>query len=178
MRVRSLVVAALVAGIGSAHDTAKAEEPPIGYAFVGPVAVTNLGDRNVAWNVGGGAETRVRNATSIGGEIGYLNFPSIETHSACCAGSMPMAEALLLSVNVARQFSSFGSGAGWRPFATGGLSFLLGGESIGLFNVGGGADRWVTRHAGLRFEVRDQLFVAPQSAASLLLGVRVGVVFR
>jgi hypothetical protein len=51
---------------------------------------------------------------------------------------------------------------------------LNGEGGVGLFNVGGGIDWWITPHTGMRFEVRDQ-FV---TRASILLGARVGVVFR
>jgi hypothetical protein len=55
---------------------------------------------------------------------------------------------------------------------TGGLSLFAGGEAISLFNVGGGVERWMTPHAGVRIEVREQF------GGASLLGVRVGVVFR
>jgi hypothetical protein len=42
-----------------------------------------------------------------------------------------------------------------------------------LWNVGGGVDWWLGRHAGVRLEVRDQLFAAP-----VFLGFRFGVVFH
>jgi hypothetical protein len=61
---------------------------------------------------------------------------------------------------------------------TGGVSFLLGSESIGFFNIGGGVDRWVAPRTSLRVEVRDQFFVAPGSAGSALLDFRVGIILR
>jgi hypothetical protein len=66
-----------------------------------------------------------------------------------------------------------------RPFLTGGSSIVAyGREAEGLLNVGRGADRWSTPQAGVRVEVRDQLVVGPSVFESVLLGFRVGVVFR
>jgi hypothetical protein len=42
------------------------------------------------------------------------------------------------------------------------------------FTIGGGVDRWFTRHAGARIDVRDQAL----PGAFSLVEVRAGVVFR
>jgi hypothetical protein len=136
------------------------------------MAVANIGERSYAWNGGAGGELWTGRGTSVGGELGFLNFPGVERRSACCLTSMPSATGLLASGNVSRHFSLSHGPASWQPFATAGLSVLSGREPIGFFNVGGGVERWMTPHAGIRFEVREQF-----SGASLL-GFRVGVVFR
>jgi hypothetical protein len=88
------------------------------------------------------------------------------------------AEMWVWSRTASHHFSGSEGDIGMRPFVTGGFSFLLTGEQLRFFNIGGGVDRWVAPHAGLRFEVRDQFFVTPGGAGSLLLGFRVGVILR
>jgi hypothetical protein len=144
-----------------------------GYAFAGPAAVSNIGIRSVAVNAGGGGELWLGGGISFGGELGLLNFPAVERRSACCVDYASSANGLLLSANA---FRHFGNGAKWRPFITGGLSVVSGGEAIGLFNAGGGVERWISPHTGLRFEVRDQFGLAANP--SVLLGLRVGLVLR
>jgi hypothetical protein len=180
MRIRSIGAASLITfGILlSTPEVALAQGAAFGYAFVSPVAVSNIGDRTLAWNVGGGGEAWVGNGTSIGGELGYLHFPPAESSGPGYHSLTPSTAMSLLSLNGSHHFSGSDRATGWRPFMTGGMSFLLGSESIGFFNIGGGVDRWVAPRAGLRFELRDQFFVAPGSAGSALLGFRVGIILR
>jgi hypothetical protein len=45
----------------------------------------------------------------------------------------------------------------WQPFLTGGVLIVASGDAAGVgFTIGGGVDRWFTRHAGIRIDVRDQ----------------------
>jgi hypothetical protein len=177
MRLRSLAITVL-SMMGIAVSPALAQETAFGYAFAGPMAVDNVGDRTTAWNVGGGGEAWIGKDTSVGAELGYVYFPLTQTSGPGYSGRMPAAEALLLSVNGFRHFRRSRNRLGWQPFVTGGISLLLDSESFGMVNMGGGADRWMTDHAGLRVEVRDQLVVTSHVVGSVLLGVRVGVVLR
>lgn len=131
----------IFAGFAATPATTSAQA--FGYAFGGPVGVSNVGirDSTTAWHVGGGGEILIRG--------GPLN------HSYHFGGP-----------NRATR--------GMRPFVTGGFSFLLDADvPMPLWNVGGGVDWWLGRHAGVRLEGRDQLWAAPA-----LLGFRFGVVFR
>ena len=163
-------IAVLIIAIAAVPGRVEAQAPAFGYAFAGPIAVAGLGERSVAWNAGGGGELWTGNGTSVGGELGYLYFPSAERRDPCCL-SVPSAGGLLASGNVFRHFT-ISQRKAWQPFITGGLSYLSGGEPAGFFNVGGGVERWITPHAGIRFEVREQF------GAGSLLGLRIGVVFR
>jgi hypothetical protein len=142
------------------------------------VAVSNIGYRTLAWNAGGGGETWIGDGTSVGGEIGHLYFPPVERNGPGYHSLMPPVDGLLLSLNGSKHFPGSDARAGWRPFITGGFSLLWGGESFGFLNAGGGVDRWVTPHSGLRFEVRDQFWVSSGSAGSALLGFRAGIILR
>jgi hypothetical protein len=179
MGAHLLRVAAL-AGIGLASTASIAGAQPVafGYAFLSPMAVTNLGIRAIAFSAGGGAERWVGNGVSVGGEVGVVTFPSVERRSNCCVDSADAGSSVLFSANASRHFGGSDRGTGWRPFATGGLSFVPG--ALALFNAGGGVDRWMSPHIGLRLEVRDQFFVGgdPIRPGSILLGFRAGLVFH
>jgi hypothetical protein len=164
-------------GIASLPAVANAQGQGFGYAFIGPMAVHDIGDRTVAWNGGGGGEAWVTTNVSVGGELGLLGFPAVEERcgSGYCS-SMPSAGSLLLSFNGSRHFAAPASG--WRPFVTGGISFLVDRESFGFFNAGAGVERWMTPHLGVRLEVRDQFVLTPGYADSVLLGFRGGIVLR
>jgi hypothetical protein len=169
----------MLACFGSALIPAQAaaqQASGYGYAFAGPAAVSNIGIRSVAVNAGGGGELWLGGGLSFGGELGVLTFPAVEQRTSCCGNSARSASGLLLSANASRHFGSSDGETKWRPFMTGGLSVVAGGGAIGLFNAGGGAERWISRHTGIRLEVRDQFILAANP--SVLLGFRVGVVFR
>jgi hypothetical protein len=166
----------MFAGFAATPATTSAQA--FGYAFGGPVGVSNMGirDSTTAWHVGGGGEILIRGGLSFGGELGSFYFPSVETTSGCCHQSRTAAvQAGLFSLNHSYHFGGPNRATrGMRPFVTGGFSFLLDADvAMPLWNVGGGMDWWLGRHAGVRLEVRDQLWAAPA-----LLGFRFGVVFR
>ena len=176
---RSLRFAAIaIVGISVATPRpVAAQTTAFGYAFGGPVAVSNLGirDSTTAWHVGGGGEKSIGRRFGVGAELGSVYFPSVETAFGCCHQSRTDAyRGGLLSLNTAYHFAGPNTATdGMQPFVTGGLSFLLGDEPMPLWNVGGGVDWWLGRHGGVRLELRDQLSLAPA-----LLGFRFGVVFR
>jgi len=147
-----------------------------GYAFAAPAAVSDIGIRSVAVNAGGGGERWLGGGISIGGELGIVYFPAVEERTSCCIARASSATAVLVSVNASRHFVRSNPDAKWRPFITGGLSVMAGGEAVGLFNAGGGLERWISPHSGIRLEIRDQCILA--ASPSVLLGFRVGVVFR
>jgi hypothetical protein len=75
MRIRAVGMTLLITFglLLSIPEVALAQGAAFGYAFASPVAVSNIGDRTLAWNVGGGGEAWIGNGTSIGGELGYLH---------------------------------------------------------------------------------------------------------
>lgn len=170
------IVALTTCGIVSPSRANAQTVPGYGYAFAGPAAVSNIGVRAVALNIGGGGEVWVGGGVSVGGELGLVSFPAVEQRTSCCVVSASSATALLVSANASRHFVRSVGPAQWRPFITGGISVVAGGEAVGLFNAGGGAERWISPHAGIRLEIRDQFVLA--SNPSVLLGFRAGVVFR
>ena len=178
MGMRIHFCTALLAGVGILSIPAKADAQQqvlgYGYGFAGPAAVSNVGIRSVAVNAGGGGELWLGGGLSVGGELGILNFPAVEQRTSCCVDSASSATEMLFSVNASRHFGSSDGETKWRPFITGGLSVVPG--EVGLLNAGGGAERWISPHAGIRLEVRDQFLFMANS--SVLLGFRVGVVFR
>jgi hypothetical protein len=161
MRMRSRlcsILALATCGIVSPSRANAQQASEYAYAFVGPAAVSNIGIRAVALNAGGGGELWSGDWISFGGELGTLYLPAIEQRSSCCAVSAPSAAAMLVSVNASRHFMRSHGDAKWQPFITGGASVVAGGE------------------VGIRLEIRDQFVPAPNP--SVLLGFRVGVVFR
>lgn len=139
--------------------------------------MSNLGirDSTTAWHAGGGGEISIGRHIGVGAELGSLYFPSFETASGCSHQSRTDALRVgLFSLNTSYHFGDPSrTTTGIRPFVTGGFSFLADEEPMPLWNVGGGVDWWLGRHAGLRREVRDQLAALP-----VFLGIRFGVVLR
>ena len=172
INVASLGFAALVVLLAMCANPATlgAQTAGFGYAFGGPVLV-QAGIRDSAWHVGGGGE-KLSDPVGIGAELGYVYSPPVEKTFPGGSASAPALSAATLSVNGSYHF------AGWRtatrsarPFMTGGVIFILG-YPFPSWNAGGGLDWWLTRRAGLRFEVREQI-IGPA-----MLGFRSGVVFR
>ena len=178
MGMRSCLCVCLLAtcGIVLIPSRANAQQASgYGYAFAGPAAV-NIGLHSVAVNVGGGGELWLGGGMSFGAELEMVYFPAVEERTSCCSASASSATAALVSVNASRHFVRSDSEPTWRPFITGGLSVLGSREAFSLLNAGGGAERWISPHAGIRLEIRDQFL--PAASPSVMLEFRVGVVFR
>ncbi len=141
-----------------------------GYVFAGPVVVPK--SAYIRWNgdfvhVGGGGEARLTNRFALGGEIGAL-MP-VTNQYAITTG--------LVSVTPAWHFSSRHSKSKFDPFVDGGLSLLFArGGGIAL-HYGGGANYWLKRRIGVRFEFRDHLWSPEAGETVHLVDFRVGVVF-
>jgi hypothetical protein len=127
-----------------------------------------------AWNTGGGGEWSIGNKMSVGGELSLLSLPGGERRTEWGGESQPAFKTLLVSANASRRFRGSGHSS-WRPFVTGGISAMPG---LGLFNAGGGVDRWISPHTGIRLEVRDQFWASAYGAGSAMLGFRAALVFR
>lgn len=168
-QLAAALLATLVAMIAAAD--AEAQAPGFGYAVVSPIAVNNLGGRSAALGVGGGVEAWIGRDVSAGAELDDVYFPAGEERSGSYTSSWPAANAFFVSGNLSRHFARQRATAG---FITGGVSILAVGEPVGLFNVGGGLERRLTRRTVLRLELRDALL----PSGSVLLAFRAGVVIR
>ncbi len=139
------------------------------YVFGGPVVVPK--SAFTRWNgnfvqVGGGGEGRVTERFALGGEIGVLK-PTTNQYAVTTA---------LASISPAFHFVSERSRSKFDPFVDGGLSLLAGRGAAVAFHYGGGANYWLGRHVGLRFEFRHHIF-ASEGEAVHLVGFRIGLVF-
>lgn len=131
-----------------------------GYALAGPAgAVGFVTTRTVTFHAAGGAELFLGKYASIGGEGGFFD------------------RLITVSVNGALHVSD---GTKMAPFVTAGYTRLGVSDGEGGFdawNVGAGADAWIGRHAGIRFELRDHIR-PDQRGATNYWSFRAGVVFR
>ena len=171
INVASLGSAALVVlvAMGAEPATVGAQTAGFGYAFGGPAWV-QVGITDSAWHIGIGGE-RLSGAVGIGAELGYVYLPPAEETFPGGGAFSPGGGGATLSVNGSYHFGGRRTGTrSARPFVTGGITYVVG--AFLLPDFGGGLDWWVTRRAGLRFEVREQVIVSP------MLGFRGGVVFR
>ena len=137
--------------------SASAQVSTLGYIVVAPVVAANfgLGDDKIAWHVAGGLEVVRNSKWGIGGEVGAISYPSVRRTTATGGSFMPDYRSVLLSGNASYHFVPVRDiDRALHPFVSGGFSFVSGTEGIPSFNVGGGADWWVSRHAGLRLDIR------------------------
>ena len=173
INVASLGSAALVVlvAMGAEPATVGAQTAGFGYAFGGPAWV-QASIRDSAWHIGIGGE-RLSGAVGIGAELGYIYVPPAEETFPGGGGAFsPGGGGATLSVNGSYHFGGRRTGTrSARPFMTGGVILILV-YPFPSWNAGGGLDWWLTRRAGLRFEVREQVIRSP------MLGFRGGVVFR
>jgi len=142
----------------------------VGQVSAGPVALWNVGLRDIAWQAGGGGELLLNGPYSVGGDVDFMYFPEAETTFGNSGhASAPATHAIAVSGRGAYYFDNHGSRR-VRPFATGGLLYLADAEPMALLQVSGGADWWTSRRTGLRIEVR--------AALGGMLAFRAGLVFR
>ena len=100
-------------------------------------------------NTGFGGEVLIQKGVGVGIELGYAGPDwSFDGSGAVGVGS------------VDASYHFFGNRSRRRvdPFATGGYSLYYGQRTTTQsgFNLGGGVNIWVIRHAALRLEIRDQ----------------------
>ena len=145
---------------------ASAQTVGLGYGFAAPGLATCCGDLTTMLHAGGG-EAILGNGIGIGADAGYLG--PLQAWSEGFG---------LLSVNGSYHFSWVGPRHRTRPFVTSGYSLAFrGGDHLSLWNIGGGADYWITPRVGLRIEARDH-FRSEQRGTSQLWGPRFGIVIR
>ena len=139
--MRTLFVTAFITLLaGTAHAQVQ------GYAIAGPADVAGfVSTRNVTFNAAGGAEVFLGKHVSVGGEAGF--FDRLITVSANGAIHSAKKEGIV-------------------PFLSAGYTRLGISDGEGGFdalNIGAGANGWLSKHAGIRFELRDYLRLDPRS---------------
>jgi len=151
-------------------NTAPARAQVIPSVSAGPTLVRGLGNHESAWSVGAGGDAHGA-GYAIGGEVHYIYFPEVRrSFGGGGSSESPALGGVTLSVKGSQYFRR-SVDARVRPFLTAGFSVLAtGGMAWPMAHVGGGVEWWTNGRAGLRFEVREELFA--------LLSFRCGVVFR
>jgi hypothetical protein len=140
------------------------------YAFGGPVVVPR--SAFTRWNgnfvhVGAGGEGRITDRFAMGADLGVLK--PVTNQYAITAG--------LASVSPAFHFRSPNAKSKLDPFVDGGLSMLFGRGGAGAaLHYGVGANYWLRRRIGLRFEFRDHVWSPEAGETVHLIELRVGVV--
>jgi hypothetical protein len=163
------IAAAVAVGIVSAPANCGAQPPGMAYVFGGPTVV-QFGDPIFALSGGFGGEGAVGKSVTAGGEIqGIVAWPT--------GAYREPSGLVLLSANGSYHFAPARNHM-WQPFITGGISTPAATAVLGFFNAGGGAYRWFNPHYGIRLEARDYFGAGPEGVASLMLGFRVGFMFR
>jgi hypothetical protein len=133
--MRSLFVIILITGFAS---TAHAQA--LGYGIAGPAgALGFVNTRSVTFHAAGGGEVFLGKYVTIGGEGGLFDR--------------------LITVSVNGAIHATGE-EGMQPFLTAGYTRLGVSDGEGganAWNIGAGADAWLSSHAGIRFELRDHI---------------------
>ena len=154
------------------HPALAEAQSAIGYVLGGPVVVRSLGNRESAWQLGGGGE-KLFGSYGAGGGVDYVYFPEVATtfDMGRARASSPSLSTAAISVNGSFYPGRNLAGRGVRPFVIGGVSYLYDAEvPLPMLHIAGGVDWWVSETAGLRFEVREQF--------PSMLAFRCGFVFR
>ena len=143
----------------SLTPTAYAQQSHV-YGFVGPGSTNDGGDAIV--QIGAGAEGLLGKGFGIGlegGVLGTTNYFSDSTLGFVSPGV----------------YYHFRRNAKLDPFVTGGYSVFFRNGALNLAHFGGGANYWIRRHFGLKFEVRDH--VTTENGPSHFVVFRFGVAF-
>lgn len=120
-----------------------------GYFYYG-LDAPNSGNLAQLMSTGGGAEGFLWKGLAAGAELGYL-FPRTEPGNGIG----------LFNVNGAWHFVNRDHPRKFVPFVTAGYTLGFRNGTANLFNWGGGATYWFSRHAGLRTEVRLYEYTNP-----------------
>lgn len=148
----------LVPGLASAQNADRARQ--WGYVFVAPGRGSNV----AILHFGGGGEGLVYKELAVGGEIGYF------------APTKALNDGLaIISANASYHYLGSDPERKFVPFITGGYTLGFRGLAASSFNVGGGAQYWLSRKVGLRFELRDH---ALSRGKIEFFEIRFGVTFR
>jgi hypothetical protein len=161
---RLFVEVPMVLLILNSMGSSQAYPQGIGYAVAGPAVRTGFfGSAADAVHFAGGGELLVKQRIGIGGELGLLG------------GSNALR---VISLNGAFHFTRLAKSRTLEPFPTSGYTRMGSGEgSFSAWNIGAGADYWVSERIGIRLEVRDHVRPDPRGTAQYW-SIRGGIVFR
>lgn len=140
--------------------------------------------RDTSLQFGGGGEWLIGHGVGMGAEL----LRSSQSWQGTSIGTT------IGSVDVSYHFGPSTDSRKVEPFVTGGYTFFYRAADLGHGNggnFGGGVNLWLSRHAALRLEIRDDIggrdlseeVEEPQSSYYLrssrhLVGFRIGVTFR
>lgn len=129
------------------------------YAFFGVDALPNASPGD-ALSVGGGGEVFLWKGLAAGGDVGYVG-PRGRYDAGVGLGS----------VNGSYHAVNRAHPARFVPFVTAGYGVAFRSGTLNLWNIGGGATWWFSRHAGLRTEVRSFHWKGERFDTALRIGV-------
>jgi hypothetical protein len=155
--ITSTILAAALAGAAFGQSTNA-------YFFVAPGGVTGSAKTEGALQLGAGGEIALPKSFGAGVEAGAISpFRS-------------WGDATLGTFAVNGYYHFVHRDRRIHPFVTAGYTVFFRDGHVNLFNFGGGANLWATRHLGARIELRDQ--VATYNGTLHYWGVRLGLAFR
>jgi len=147
-----------------------------GYVFIGPAVGPSIlwKETAVGVNAGFGGEVFVYRGLGVGTECGYAS-PKTSFNGDEAVGST--------SFNASYHSYDFRKKdrRGVEPFVTGGYSLYWGDRRATQngFNLGGGANIWLAKHAAVRLEIRGQGNVNHfHDSFAYFVAFRIGVTFR
>jgi hypothetical protein len=123
-------------------------------------------------NAGFGGEVFAHKGLGLGAEAGYAG-PDWSFSGGGAVG--------VVSIDASYHFFSKKNRRRAEPFATGGYSLYFGDRRAfqNGFNLGGGVNIWVAKHAALRLEVRNQGHINYfHSSFTHFVAFRIGMTFR
>lgn len=174
--MRIIAAASVVLIVAASNVRSAAAQTATADVSGGPAWVNQIGVHNSSWHLGGNPEVR-SGAVGFGGGLDYIYLPLARRRYPHGGSESPAAGILAVSFHGAYHFHEREMhDRRAQPFMNVGMTFMLEREALPMFSIAGGVDWWATRHAGLRFEVRDQFVGLPMIPA--ILGVRFGVVLR
>lgn len=136
-----------------------------GYVYFAP-GVTAPESEGIL-HIGGGGEAFFNRYLGAGADIGY-----VAPYSSFSDGIG------IFSPNVVARFRPKNKENKIEPFVTGGYSLFFRSGTVSGANFGGGVNWWVKEHLGLRFEIRDNIWVPQGDEAIHFVGFRIGFTFR
>jgi hypothetical protein len=155
-----------IAVLSAIPSVTSAQDTTVGYAFGAPgFASCGCSESITTLHAGGGGEVRMADTIGIGADVGYLGpFESFSEGFG------------MLSVNGSYYFPASGRNRRVRPFVTTGYTMAFSDGTANMWNLGGGVDYWTSKRVGVRFEVRDHIWVDEGTAH--FWGPRIGIVVR
>ena len=168
MRKPFLILAAVFLSSSGSHLLAQSSQTkyPKGWVHaLGGFGATLTGNTSAFLHFGGGGEALLKGGFGAGLELGVAGLFDEGNFGETAIGLF--SPGLLYAFNRERKLV---------PLVTGGYTmFFRNGIDNGVF-VGGGANYWLKKRIGLRFEVRDNVIVG--NGAYHLVEGRVAILFR